>query len=120
MGQQRDMSPSAGGEHLTSGLSLQLSMPLCFSNLLLGVPRSLHGQWVGEARLRKWADVVESKCPCIVTLHTIYVDTCSHGSGIGRTSRDYWTLELGIINTQEVRASRKSTNKEWVSKQRIL
>jgi len=52
-----------GGEHLTSGLSLWLSLPLCFSNLLHGLPRSLHRQWGGEARLRKWTDVVELKCP---------------------------------------------------------
>ena len=52
-----------GGEHLTSGLSRQRSMPLCFSNPLHGLPGSLHGQQGGEARPRKWADVVESKCP---------------------------------------------------------
>jgi len=52
-----------GGEHLTSGLSLRLSLPLCFSNPLHGLPRSLHRQWGGEARPRKWTDVVESNCP---------------------------------------------------------
>jgi len=63
VGRQHDVSPTAGEEHLTSGLSLWLSLPLCFSNPLHGLPRSLHRQWGGEAWLRKWTDVVESKCP---------------------------------------------------------
>jgi len=33
-----------GGEHITSGLLLRLSSPLCFSNPLHGLHGSLHGQ----------------------------------------------------------------------------
>jgi len=63
VGRRHDVSPSMGGEHLTSGLSLRLSMPLCFSHPLHGLLGSLLGQREGEAWPRKWADVVESKCP---------------------------------------------------------
>jgi len=75
VGWRHDVSPSAGGEHLTSGLSLWLSMPLCFSHPLHGLSGSLLGQQEGEAWPRKWADVVESKCPPL-QFHTMHTCGC--------------------------------------------
>jgi len=75
VGRRHDVSPSAGGEHLTSGLLLWLSMPLCFSHPLHGLSGSLLGQREGEAWPRKWADVVESKCPCALTFVALLMIT---------------------------------------------
>jgi hypothetical protein len=65
LGQQHATSPLQGGNHLTNQLSLWLSTPHFISNLPQRCPDLQHGWQVGEAQLRKWADVVESKWPII-------------------------------------------------------
>jgi len=63
VGWQRDMSPSAGGgtPHIWP-FAAAVNAPMLLQPIawVAQVPTWAAG---GEAQLRKWADVVESKCP---------------------------------------------------------